>query len=269
MSILETLSTALQESLCTSWNESVLESSPDNSSSPHELCLCLDEVADKHEEEMTTLSSFIVAFFFLGFSCSSRSESCVAGNVSLSVSVSNNSTLLVEWNSGSKQTTQCALLISTEGRQEIQIHLVPRSGSLLLENMTDGLKHFFLCTCFEQSQGLLCSKNITFVMGAVSTPALVLMSDTQNSASYISMRWLSSGVFGATLATCVILLVYIIYRRWTGIGVFRLLYSLMKTFTDKVNTTQNTSLLHDIYHQTCESEPLSVCQSFDGRHLVG
>ncbi|ROL48256.1 hypothetical protein DPX16_5650 [Anabarilius grahami] len=170
---------------------------------------------------MTTLSSFIVALFLLGFSCSSRSESCV-GNVSLSVSVSNNSTLLVEWNSGSKQTTQCALLISAEGRQEIQIHLVPRSGSLLLENMTDGLKHFFLCTCFEQSQGLLCSKNISFVMGAVSTPALVLMSDTQNSASNISMRWLSSGVFGTTLATCVILLVYVIYRRWTGNGVFRL-----------------------------------------------
>ncbi|KAK7121084.1 hypothetical protein R3I94_020903 [Phoxinus phoxinus] len=158
-----------------------------------------------------------------GFFCSSRSESCVAGNVSLSVSVSSNSSLLVEWNSGSKHTTQCALLISTEGRQEIQIHLLPRSGSLLLENMADEHKHCFLCSCFDQSQGLLCSKNISLVMGGVSTPALVLMSDTQNSASYISMKWLNSGVFGTTLATCVILLIYIIYRRWTGNnGVFRL-----------------------------------------------
>ncbi|XP_058644281.1 uncharacterized protein LOC131547699 isoform X1 [Onychostoma macrolepis] len=208
----------------------LLESSPDNSPSPHKCSPALfmpgthdwDEVADKHEEEMTTLSSFIVAFFLLGFSCSSRSESCVAGNVSLSVSVSNNSKLLVDWNSGSKQTTQCALLISTEGRQEIQIHLLPRSGSLLLENMTDNGKHSFLCTCFEQSQGLLCSKNISFVMGPVSAPPLVLMSNTQSSASYISMRWLSSSVFGTTLATFVIILIYIIYRRWTGNGVFQL-----------------------------------------------
>ncbi|KAK7125286.1 hypothetical protein R3I93_020845 [Phoxinus phoxinus] len=149
--------------------------------------------------------------------------SALKGNVSLSVSVSSNSSLLVEWNSGSKHTTQCALLISTEGRQEIQIHLLPRSGSLLLENMTDEHKHCFLCSCFDQSQGLLCSKNISLVIGGVSTPALVLMSDTQNSASYISMKWLNSGVFGTTLATCVILLIYIIYRRWTGNnGVFRL-----------------------------------------------
>ncbi|KAK7121085.1 hypothetical protein R3I94_020903 [Phoxinus phoxinus] len=149
--------------------------------------------------------------------------SALKGNVSLSVSVSSNSSLLVEWNSGSKHTTQCALLISTEGRQEIQIHLLPRSGSLLLENMADEHKHCFLCSCFDQSQGLLCSKNISLVMGGVSTPALVLMSDTQNSASYISMKWLNSGVFGTTLATCVILLIYIIYRRWTGNnGVFRL-----------------------------------------------
>ncbi|XDV54844.1 hypothetical protein PO909_023047 [Leuciscus waleckii] len=172
---------------------------------------------------MTTLSSFIVALFLLGFSCSARSESCVAGNVSLSVSVSNNSSLLVEWNSGSKHTTQCALLISTEGRQEIQMHLLPRSGSLLLGNMTDKRQRFFLCSCFDQSQGLLCSKNISFVMGGVSTAALVLMSDTQNFVSYISMKWLNSGVFGMTLATCVILLIYITYRRWTGNnGVFRL-----------------------------------------------
>ncbi|KAL1266124.1 hypothetical protein QQF64_001799 [Cirrhinus molitorella] len=151
-----------------------------------------DEVADKHEEEMTTLSSLIVCVFLLGLPCSSRSESCVAGNVSLSVSVSNNSTLLVDWNSGSKQTTQCALLISTQGRQEIQIHLLPRSGSLLLENMTNYGKHSFLCSCFEQSQGLLCSKNLTFVIGEVATPPLVPMSNTQSSASNISMKWLSS-----------------------------------------------------------------------------
>ncbi|KAG1971281.1 hypothetical protein F2P79_002449 [Pimephales promelas] len=135
----------------------------------------------------------------------------------------NNSSLLVEWNSGSKHTTQCALLISTEGTQEIQIHLVPRFGSLLLENLTDKQKHYFLCSCFDQSLGLLCSKNISFVMGGVSTPALVLMSYTQNSASSFSMKWLNSGVFGTTLATCVIFLIYIIYRRWTGNnGIFRL-----------------------------------------------
>jgi len=60
-----------------------------------------------------------------------------AGNVSLSVSVGNNSSLLVEWDSGSKHTTQCALLISTEGTQEIQIHLVPRLKLLTAQSLTN------------------------------------------------------------------------------------------------------------------------------------
>lgn len=44
----------------------------------------------------------------------------------------------------------------------------------------------------------------------------------QNDCFVFCRKWLSSGVFGTTLATFVIILIYIIYRRWMGNGVFQL-----------------------------------------------
>ncbi|KAI7793593.1 hypothetical protein IRJ41_025116 [Triplophysa rosa] len=136
--------------------------------------------------------------------------------------LSSNSSLLVDWSSGNPQASQCALLISTVGRKEIYIHLLPGSGSLLLENITQNGKHSFLCTCFAQSQGLLCSKNISTVAGVVHPAPVLQTSDNPSSVSNINMKWLSSGVFGTTVTTCVVLVIYIIYRRWTGNGIDRL-----------------------------------------------
>ncbi|KAM9517449.1 uncharacterized protein ACWYII_044417 isoform 3-T4 [Salvelinus alpinus] len=114
-----------------------------------------------------SVPSFALVVGLLTFGPIGVQESLI---VTLKVAVTYGPDVTVTWDGGGGLITQCALLVAVEWAQEVDIFLLPSSGSFLFLNLTEEVTHSFQCTCFDQSEGVYKSQSISVVPGSPTTP---------------------------------------------------------------------------------------------------
>ncbi|KAM9517447.1 uncharacterized protein ACWYII_044417 isoform 1-T1 [Salvelinus alpinus] len=163
-----------------------------------------------------SVPSFALVVGLLTFGPIGVQESLI---VTLKVAVTYGPDVTVTWDGGGGLITQCALLVAVEWAQEVDIFLLPSSGSFLFLNLTEEVTHSFQCTCFDQSEGVYKSQSISVVPGSPTTPPPSTTNQVtmlESHANQNNTDSVTEGVFGTIGGGLLLLIIYGFCRKWLG-----------------------------------------------------
>ncbi|XP_064414208.1 uncharacterized protein LOC106707005 isoform X3 [Latimeria chalumnae] len=98
--------------------------------------------------------------------------------VDLNVEVKNSTILDIQWDSRSDTVLECALAFFLQGSQEVEILLLPRYGSIQLDDLMEG-NYILSFTCFD-GEATLKSSNVSIYTGQTTTVQPTQITDETN-----------------------------------------------------------------------------------------
>ncbi|XP_064414206.1 uncharacterized protein LOC106707005 isoform X1 [Latimeria chalumnae] len=142
--------------------------------------------------------------------------------VDLNVEVKNSTILDIQWDSRSDTVLECALAFFLQGSQEVEILLLPRYGSIQLDDLMEG-NYILSFTCFD-GEATLKSSNVSIYTGQTTTVQPTQITDETNTniaadgsnedAEYLTSNVQTGAVFGCLGGIVLVYLSYSFYKKW-------------------------------------------------------